>query len=507
MKYALAAFAALALVFVTAAAASKPPTHNVWHHTNDHGHIVCNDSSHDADAGPWTWPSEAYPNEHAAKAACEAWAPPPAHEYALGLTVNGGSSATVANGDKVTYAGVFTDKGAGVPATPVDLSVFYGHGCTGSLAFGQAAFFTTDAGGLYSALSGATTVGEYSAMTNVGDTQSNCVDVTVNHAYALDLRADGGLSATISDGGKVTYSGSFTDNGPGVPAAPVDLSVFYGHSCTGSLAFGQGSFFTTDAGGLYSALSGATAAGEYSAMTNVGGTQSNCVDLTVTAHEAEPTGPSLTLTADGGTADSIPSGGTVVYAGNYADNSVGLPGVSVDLSVFDGYGCTGSLIYGPTAYFTTDAAGHYSASSGTAPADGEYSARTNVADVTSNCVNILVGSGKGGDDVVPPPPKPLGKTVEPPHDSGSFLCYAAGGDLYFAPTVAIAKQLLAAGYWLPSAISGNLTGGTNVGGFHLVCLGPATAQEAPTSYTNHNGSVLAPDGLGDDGVGNYPIVG
>ena len=119
----------------------------------------------------------------------------------------------------------------------------------------------------------------------------------------------------------------------------------------------------------------------------------------------------------------------------------------------------------------------------------------------------------------PPPPPPPGfpqgtafvpsfltiandcKTVVETTDD-IFLCYSKFQvePGHWAPDQA--ADLLAAGYWYPNAVPGNVDGGTNLGDYHLVCNAPGT----PTGdYLNLNGEVVSKD-VADDNLGYYPIV-
>ncbi len=75
----------------------------------------------------------------------------------------------------------------------------------------------------------------------------------------------------------------------------------------------------------------------------------------------------LTLTGNGNaTSTTIPTAGTVLYAGKYSN---ALPNATVGLNVFHGYDCgTGQDFYTDPSYTTTDASGNYSKMSGTTPA-------------------------------------------------------------------------------------------------------------------------------------------
>ena len=97
----------------------------------------------------------------------------------------------------------------------------------------------------------------------------------------------------------------------------------------------------------------------------------------------------LTLTGNGSaTSAPITTAQTVLYAGKYTN---ALPNATVGLTVFHGPDCqTGQGFYIDPNYTTTDSSGNYSKPSGTPPGAGLYSARTNVGNNLSNCINIPV---------------------------------------------------------------------------------------------------------------------
>jgi len=96
----------------------------------------------------------------------------------------------------------------------------------------------------------------------------------------------------------------------------------------------------------------------------------------------------------------------------------------------------------------------------------------------------------------------------------AYLCYSVGGDPYVALTQPFnqAQTLMDDGYWTPSALPGNVDGGTNIGGYHLVCaeprrFGPGNAQFA-TTYVDHNGQPLSFSSASHTGfIGVYPLSG
>jgi hypothetical protein len=82
-----------------------------------------------------------------------------------------------------------------------------------------------------------------------------------------------------------------------------------------------------------------------------------------------------------------------------------------------------------------------------------------------------------------------------------FLCYSK---FQVEPGVwpaDVARKLLAAGYYLPTAVKGNVPGGTNLGGYHLVCNAPASTTG---EVVNENGIVF-PGAVAGDTLGYYPL--
>ncbi|HLI56485.1 MAG TPA: hypothetical protein VKY26_05555, partial [Actinomycetota bacterium] len=81
-------------------------------------------------------------------------------------------------------------------------------------------------------------------------------------------------------------------------------------------------------------------------------------------------------------------------------------------------------------------------------------------------------------------------------EDSMFLCYSKweqdGGAVF---TVDQAEQLLASGWWLPTAVAGNIAGGDNLGGYHLVC-NPPTGLTATGQYVDDGGNILEPDAAG-----------
>ena len=82
-----------------------------------------------------------------------------------------------------------------------------------------------------------------------------------------------------------------------------------------------------------------------------------------------------------------------------------------------------------------------------------------------------------------------------------FLCYSK---FQVDPGVwasEIAETLLAAGYYLPTAVRGNVPGGTNLGDYHLVCNAPIAATG---EVVNENGIVF-PGAVAGATLGYYPL--
>jgi len=70
--------------------------------------------------------------------------------------------------------------------------------------------------------------------------------------------------------------------------------------------------------------------------------------------------------------------------------------------------------------------------------------------------------------------------------------------------VAQAEQLLASGYWVPTALPGTVPGATNLGGYHLAC-NPPTGVQHTGQYVGDGGDVVdSPDAAPP---GYYPVAG
>lgn len=87
-----------------------------------------------------------------------------------------------------------------------------------------------------------------------------------------------------------------------------------------------------------------------------------------------------------------------------------------------------------------------------------------------------------------------------------FLCYSKfeqdGGAVFEAQQAA---TLLAAGYWLPSALAGYMDGGDNLGAYHLQC-NPAAELTPTGQWLDGGGYVIDATVAKHAGTGVYPIV-
>jgi hypothetical protein len=103
------------------------------------------------------------------------------------------------------------------------------------------------------------------------------------------------------------------------------------------------------------------------------------------------------------------------------------------------------------------------------------------------------------------PPVCRGKVAPPAvnEPDGIFLCYSKSQTEPGVWMQDQAAELLAAGYYYPSALAGNVNGGTNLGAFHLVC----NASGTPTGKSvNENGEVVSAE-YADHNLGYYPQLG
>lgn len=97
----------------------------------------------------------------------------------------------------------------------------------------------------------------------------------------------------------------------------------------------------------------------------------------------------------------------------------------------------------------------------------------------------------------------------PPPKANVFLCYSIFDQVPAVFPVDVAQNLLTqGGYWAPSAVLGNVDGGTNIGGYHLIC-NLASTQSATDSTLGGAGEVDGPAAQADvtDVAGYYAIIG
>jgi hypothetical protein len=123
--------------------------------------------------------------------------------------------------------------------------------------------------------------------------------------------------------------------------------------------------------------------------------------------------------------------------------------------------------------------------------DFDYTAADLVSDLSQDFgVSASVGACGGG-----------GTT---PKQDGIFLCYSTFQTDPGVWPKSEAEVLLKQGYWLPYAVPDNVTGGTNLGGFHLAC-NLAASQSVGDSFVGLDGTVFGPAYTGVEGL--YPKVG
>ena len=99
--------------------------------------------------------------------------------------------------------------------------------------------------------------------------------------------------------------------------------------------------------------------------------------------------------------------------------------------------------------------------------------------------------------------------TQPPPPANVFLCYSVFDQVPAVFPVDEAQTLLKqGGYWTPYAVPSNVAGGTNIGGYHLVC-NIASGQSAGDTTLGGAGEV---DGAASkpnvtNVPGYYPIIG
>ncbi|HEV2592601.1 MAG TPA: hypothetical protein VGU02_11990 [Gaiellaceae bacterium] len=177
----------------------------------------------------------------------------------------------------------------------------------------------------------------------------------------------------------------------------------------------------------------------------------------------------------------------VTFSGRLSGpGGVPIVGSSVDIAFFFGAGCTAGGFVGALPTQTTDGSGRYSF--GPVPATvppGTYSFQAFGGGTSSACVNLTV----------------LAFAVQA-NVSSAYLCYSTyqtePGVWPAAEALVLANQ----GYWEPTAVDGNIPGGTNVGNYHLQCNVPPKGD----GYVGAGGEFYGPDmaATARQNLGFYP---
>ncbi|HZQ88944.1 MAG TPA: hypothetical protein VFA42_02960 [Gaiellaceae bacterium] len=183
-------------------------------------------------------------------------------------------------------------------------------------------------------------------------------------------------------------------------------------------------------------------------------------------------------------------------------NKEGVPDQIIEVQVTPGATCSSSD-YGSVSWKdgppTTDEDGAYSFTIFSPDDPVILSFQTVTDNVVSNCVTVTWSAGGG-------PVITTGPTAPPP-PSNVFLCYSASQTDPGVWPASMAASLMAQGYWSPYAVKGNVTGGTNVGSYHLVC-NLAAGQAAGQQFAGGDGFVSGADAFKalTGAPGWYPVV-
>ena len=213
--------------------------------------------------------------------------------------------------------------------------------------------------------------------------------------------------------------------------------------------------------------------------------------LSATLASAAPSGYTISLTI---TPSAAQIGDSVTFTGTYADDGVGVPSSDVEWTRCANGTCSGGPD-GSGFLTTTDSNGDYTFTSTNGLPNGPWSFETSAGtstNATSPCREFISGAS-----VAP-------ATVPVDH---MFLCYSKfeqdGG---MVVTADAAPALIALGMWIPSAVSGNVDGGDNLGAYHLAC-NPDPTLKPTGQYVDQNGMVWDSTYALNSSVGVYPIVG
>ena len=321
----------------------------------------------------------------------------------------------------------------------------------------------------------------------------------------------------VTQGASVVFTADVTKNNEHANAPDATVTVHaYGTDSACQTEAGYGPFSTTQVSDSDSyvtdSLPATAAPGTYYYKAeaviswnqgNDTGTEtvwSDCTRLVIQA--ATPADEyNLTLLANGQTNLHVNAGDEVTYTGVLSDNGDPVAGQAITLTVWSGYFCdagTGTVVGSVPADGVTAADGSYSKYGGAAGDGLQYSIQAFAfgGEVASNCVNLAEGSA-----VLPLIVAPL------VHNSSVFLCYSAFQTDPGVWPASEAAKLMAAGYWSPYAVKGNVSGGTNVGGYHLVC-NLASGQAAGQQFASGDGFVPGTDVFSalTGTPGWYPVV-
>jgi hypothetical protein len=197
--------------------------------------------------------------------------------------------------------------------------------------------------------------------------------------------------------------------------------------------------------------------------------------------------PSVTLTA---TPSTIAAGGTTTLSGTVSGSG---PGWTIQFAAFSDAACT-DVFAASDAFPVDDGPYAISYTPGDTTPHTEYQQAflfdaTDTFQAESSCIAITVIAA-GAKPFVP-------------EEANVFLCYSTFQTDPGVWGVKTAAKLLAEGYWQPWAIAGNVPGGTNVGGYHLVCS-LAAGQAATGAFTDGAGGYEPPAYAGMLGI--YPIA-
>ena len=203
----------------------------------------------------------------------------------------------------------------------------------------------------------------------------------------------------------------------------------------------------------------------------------------------------LTLQVNGKSSPvTVATGGTITFDGTYKASAW------VKIWEYTDAACTIPTNNTALVQRQADANGTYSVAAPAAPTLGThyYAAAATVKNENgsvdhSSCVTVNV--------VVP-------AATLPPPVANVFLCYSAFQTDPGVWPATEAAALIKAGYWSPYAVPNTVTGGTNVGGYHLVC-NLATGQSAGTSVLGGAGEVYGAGATADvtNVPGHYTVVG